>query len=225
LVCLPPAWSSFLCAGGGRCGSGVRDVTGWSALRDVATALMWPAASSESAVAWFGAHLCGHRTGVARMAISRITALTEALAPPTRVARGRDRRSRQTRAYRGLRVLHVAAQSGLSRDCDGLSRTTDAGRPQALRMPERHNANRWPRRPRTTGQRDETPTPLTPLGADRPRRNPDQRLSGTPERTRHPSVRNRPRPPRFQHPTTTVLGGPPPDPARGTTDARSSWCG
>jgi hypothetical protein len=31
-------------------------VAGWSALRDIATALGWPEAFGESAVAWFGVH-------------------------------------------------------------------------------------------------------------------------------------------------------------------------
>jgi hypothetical protein len=51
-----------------------------------------------------------------------------------------------------------------------------------------------PRRRRMTSQRDEQPTPLTPLGADRPRRHPDKRPSGTPEQKRHPSARNTPTP-------------------------------
>jgi hypothetical protein len=41
----------------------VRCGVGGAALRDVATTLVWSGAWGESVGAWFGAHLCGHRTG------------------------------------------------------------------------------------------------------------------------------------------------------------------
>jgi hypothetical protein len=65
-----------------------------------------------------------------------------------------------------------------------------------------------PRRRRTTSRRHEQPTPLTPLGADRPRRHPDQRLSGTPTTTVRPRRSPTPGRPRDQRPTTAVSGGP-----------------
>ena len=77
------------------------------------------------------------------------------------------------------------------RDRSGRTRTpTHSVRKQA----------RLPQRRRTTSQRNEQPTPLTPLGADGLRRHPDQRPSGTPKRTRHPSARNTPPKPRDQRP-------------------------
>jgi hypothetical protein len=67
-------------------------------------------------------------------------------------------------------------------------------------------------------------TPLTPLGADRPRR----ALRPTPERNAYadapPWRSQQPGPPRDQRPTTSVFGGPLPVPARGDADAPSSWC-
>ena len=82
---------------------------------------------------------------------------------------------------------------------------------EEARVVDVEHANRRPQTLRTTSQRDEQPTPLTPLGADRPRRHPDHRLSGTPKQTRYPGARNTKVRPHDPRPTTPVLGRPLPD--------------
>jgi hypothetical protein len=163
--------------GGSWCGGwldGRRSVT-------IATALGWSGALGESVGAWFGAHLCGHRTEAARMSTSRITAL--------------PRRSRRQRALRGpCRLPAGRVDVHSSGQLDQRSA----------------RAARWTTRSPTQTPADDEPAPaqpirLTPLGEHRPRPHTDHRLSGTPKRPRHPNARNRPGPPHDQRPTTRHL--------------------
>jgi hypothetical protein len=86
--------------------------------------------------------------------------------------------------------------------------------------------------PPSPAQADDEPTrrdtdPAHSPGDDGPRTHPDQRLSGTPRRTRHLSARNRSLRPRDQRFTTAVLGGPltvHPDAHPALGPQRRCWC-
>ena len=155
----------------------------------IATTLSWSGALGESVGAWFGVRLCGHRTGVARMATSRITAL------PTR--------SRCQRASRGPCRLPLACEGPGAPDHKGravrsaragvvpasefgvdirvfrrilhtsTSRTPDAGGRWAssTRLPITATGPPHPA-PADDQPTPAQPTPLTPLGEPRPRRHP-----------------------------------------------------
>jgi hypothetical protein len=171
-----------LCAGGGRCGLwcdgwlvGRRSVT--SPPRSGGLGCRVKVLGRGS-----GRCLCGHRTGVARMATSRITAL------PTR--------SRRRRALRG---------PWSDRACQRVEVVWCPARGHQTTRTVLHAQRESP----ATAPTDDEPTPRAADPAHSPRcrqttHAPRLRPSETPDQMRHPSARNRPGRPRDQRPTTSV---------------------
>ncbi len=84
-----------------------------------------------------------------------------------RCRRGSERQTRRTRDIRGFGVIHFAAQFDRSRDCDGLLRTTDAGRSRSSRpAPGRRGGDAGRVHVDSAGQLDQHI-------ANEPRRHPD----------------------------------------------------
>jgi hypothetical protein len=197
----------------------VRCVVGGAALRDVATALGWSGALSESAVAGFGVRfvwasngrrldgditdrrLVPARSRRQRAVVRDVTELRDEGGRQAPGAQARDGGPRA--ASRGRLMSHIGTPD-------------DPDAPSALRA----HPNRPPQRERTTSQRHETPIPLTPLDAKQTTPQTPvsvctehQQQDASPKRSQHQGL------PRDQRSTTSVSGGPLPVPASDTTGA------